>query len=212
MSAVLERDEHDLNEVGLSVAEVVSAAADFIRRHPSYRALSFANALSASEEGFLKRAGALGVGEEADLDEFKATIKESALEFAQMVASSWSSGQVAEHLDVSKSRVRQRTDAKTLYSINTPRGRVYPSWQFTELDNPNSKSKNKKIGITIPGLEEVLPLLRDDAHPIGVQRFFLNPQCDLEDELCGKLVQFNPIDWLETGHSVADVKRIVEFI
>ncbi len=200
MSSVLERDETVLKNAGMTLKELASATADFVRHQPLYRIRVIGNALTTGEEAFLKRAGAKGLGEDTCMEEYKMVLKKSALEYGKMVASSLTSAQAAEHLGVSTSRIRQRTDAKTLYSVNTPKGRVYPSWQFSEK------------GGTVPGLEEVFPLLRDDAHPIGIQRFFLTPQNDLEDTIQDKLILFNPINWLATGHSVTNVKKLAEFI
>lgn len=200
MSTTFERDKSDLNRAGVSLDELVSAAADFVRHQPLYRIKVVGNALTTQEEKFLKRAGASGVGDGFNQEAYRDTLKDSALEYGKMIASSWGQSRVAKFLGVSTSRIRQRSDAKTLYSLNTPKGRVYPSWQFTEN------------GKTVPGIDEIFPLLRDDAHPIGIQRFFLIPQCDLEDEVCGKIAQFSPVNWLVSGHSVADVKRLAEHI
>jgi hypothetical protein len=199
MSAQLESDETTLASAGVSLAELASATADYVRHQSLYRIKVVANALTEQERQFLQRAGASGVGDDFDPTAYTETLKTSALDYAKMIAMSWTQAKVAGFLGVSSSRIRQRTDAKTLYALNTPKGRVYPSWQFADKG-------------TVPGLEDVLPLINDDAHPIGVQSFLLTPQCDLEDEVNGQLVQFNPLNWLLTGHSVEAVKKLAAHI
>ena len=200
MSVVLERDEVVLQKAGVTIGDLTAAAADYVRHQPLYRVKIVTSALTQSEQDFLRRAGASGVGEDYNSRSYQDTLNKSAVEYANMVGSSWTQARVAEFLGVSTGRIRQKTDNKTLYSIKTQKGRVYPKWQFAEE------------GGTVPGIEEVLPLINEDAHPIGIQGFFLTPQCDLEDEVNGEVVEFSPISWLLTGHSVEDVKKLAEYI
>lgn len=198
MQSTFEYDLDTLKQVGVqNIEELASVAADYVRQQPIYRTKVVNNALTPQEEGFLRRAGASGVGKDYDQSVINDKLKEAALEYGNLVATAYSQSNVAKNLGVSTSRIRQRTDNLSLYAINTPKGRVYPVWQFTE------------DGQMVPGLEDILPGLRDDAHPIGVKRFFMGPQVDLEADIDGQSIALSPVDWLKTGHSVKDVKFLL---
>ncbi|MEE9396257.1 MAG: hypothetical protein V3V31_04515 [Methylococcales bacterium] len=190
----LDQDLHTLKQVGVeNWEELVSAAAYFVRHQPLYRVKVSPHALTSQEEAFLRRAGASGVGDDYDANAIEEKLREAAVEYGQMVASAYSQKGAAECIGVTPSRVRQRIDQRTLYAIDTPHGRVCPKWQFTEE------------GATLPGIDAVLPLISVNAHPVAVQRFFLTPQVDLEDDVDSEVVQFSPVRWLETGHSPKEV-------
>lgn len=107
-------------------------------------------------------------------------------EFAQMVTTALSQKEVAELLGVSTSRIRQKLEAGELYAVRTTGGRVCPRFQFGP-------------GGTLPGLESVLRALRPEAHPVAVQRFFMEVHPDLESEALNRAL--SPHEWLLTGHS-----------
>ncbi len=199
MPASLEQDLDTLKQVGVpNIEALASAAADYVRHQPLFRVKMAKNALTPQEQGFLRRAGASGVGEDYELEIINQKLREAAVEYGNLIASAYSQSNVAKNLGVSTSRIRQKTDNQTLYVIETPKGRVYPAWQFSE------------DGSSLPGLEAILPSLQDDAHPIGVQRFFTSPQTDLEADIDGQTIIFSPVEWLKTGHSVKEVKFLVE--
>ncbi len=180
-----EIDQMTLREAGINDPDrVLAAAAAFLREHPIYRVLAVGNALSVEEETFLSAGGASGVGR--DNSQAKATnVAVIAGEYAEMEATAYSQQEVAKLLAVSTSRVRQRLDNGSLYSISGVAGRVCPRFQF--LDDR-----------TLPGLETVLAALSDSAHPVAVQRFFLSVQRDLESGELGTIL--SPREWLMTGH------------
>lgn len=172
-----------LEQAGIELEALASAAASYIRSHPA--TIPITNAFSEQEEGFLRNGGAVGLGS----DEHTAVTENVAIiaqEFAQMLATSYTQKEVAKLLRVSTSRVRQRIDHGTLYAINGPAGRVCPRFQFAD----NS---------TIPRLEDVLSVINSKAHPVAVYRFFVTASPDLESDILNKAL--SPRDWLLTGHS-----------
>jgi hypothetical protein len=57
----------------------------------------------------------------------------------------------------------------------------------------------------LPGLEEVVPVLPEDLHPVGVDHWFTTPSLDL---VPGELEHgLSPREWLLSGHSP---KAVVE--
>jgi len=185
-----EADRTTLSEAGITnIEQLASAAAAFLRAHPIYEALPVTNALSEGEEAFLRSAGARGVGAWSD-DCAANNVTVIAGEFAQMVTTALSQKEVAALLGVSTSRIRQKIEARELFVVRTSNGRVCPRFQF----GPNG---------TLPGLEIVLRALRADAHPVAVQRFFMDTHGDLESDTLGR--PLSPHEWLLTGHPVAAV-------
>ena len=180
-----EADRATLAEAGITnIDRLASAAAAFLRAHPIYEASPVTNALSEAEEAYLRSAGARGVGawsEESAAD----NVAVIAGEFAQMVTTALSQKEVAELLGVSASRIRQKLEAGELYAIRTTGGRVCPRFQF------GSKG-------TLAGLEAVLRALRPEAHPVAVQRFFMDTHPDLTSDTLNRAL--SPHEWLLTGH------------
>ncbi|MCB1855849.1 MAG: excisionase family DNA-binding protein [Halieaceae bacterium] len=181
-----EADRTTLAEAGITnIDRLASAAAAFLRAHPIYEVPPVTNALSETEESFLRDAGARGVGAWSD-DSAADNVAVIAGEFAQMVTTALSQKEVAELLGVSTSRIRQKLEAGELYAVRTTGGRVCPRFQFGP-------------GGTLPGLESVLRALRPEAHPVAVQRFFMEVHPDLESEALNRAL--SPHEWLLTGHS-----------
>ena len=181
-----EADRTTLAKAGITnIDRLVSAAAAFLRAHPIYEAPPVTNALSEAEETFLRDSGARGVGAWSD-DSAADNVAVIAGEFAQMVTTALSQKAVAELLGVSTSRIRQKLEADELYAVRTTGGRVCPRFQF----GPRG---------TLPGLESVLRALHTEAHPVAVQRFFMDVHPDLESEALKRAL--SPHEWLLTGHS-----------
>ena len=181
-----EADRTTLAEAGITnIDRLASAAAAFLRAHPIYEVPPVTNALSETEESFLRDAGARGVGAWSD-DSAADNVAVIAGEFAQMVTTALSQKEVAELLGVSTSRIRQKLEAGELYAVRTTGGRVCPRFQFGP-------------GGTLPGLESVLRALHTEAHPVAVQRFFMDVHPDLESETLNRAL--SPHEWLLTGHS-----------
>ena len=181
-----EADRTTLARAGITnIDRLASAAAAFLRAHPIYEAPPVTNALSEAEETFLRDSGARGVGAWSD-DSAADNVAVIAGEFAQMVTTALSQKAVAELLGVSTSRIRQKLEADELYAVRTTGGRVCPRFQF----GPRG---------TLPGLESVLRALHTEAHPVAVQRFFMDVHPDLESEALKRAL--SPHEWLLTGHS-----------
>ncbi len=101
---------------------------------------------------------------------------------AALLRHSLTTHEAAQRLGVNESRVRQRLAAHTLYGIRGHRGWLLPAFQFAERGE-------------VRGLSRVLPKLRPDVDPLGVQTWFLLPT----DELVHDGEPLSPRDWLQAG-------------
>ena len=177
------------------IGALVAVAADFVRRCPIRDPWDSATPLSAPEAEFLRSLGARG------LDADDATVARAersnlltlAAEYAQLVASADSAALVGKPLDEKSNRVRQRVDDRSLHSIETSGGRVFPRFQF-------ARSR------TLPGLERVLRAFDPDPHPVAVARFFLTATSDLESEPFDGAV--SPREWLLAGFTIEPVVEL----
>jgi hypothetical protein len=111
-----------------------------------------------------------------------------------------SANEVASALGVNKSRVRQRRLARTLWAIYDNGAWVFPVMQF-EAD-PKTGVLNRQVR----GLEQVLPALPGNLHPVAIAGFLDTPHPDLA--LAGR--PMTPKQWLHSGGDVAAVQRLVE--
>lgn len=100
-----------------------------------------------------------------------------------MDASGLSADEVAKRLNLKASTVRHYKANRKLYSYSVGGRLIFPEWQFT----PN--------GAVVPGLDKVLPVICDGAHPQTVAGFFLTPQPEFI--LRGKAQ--TPRQWLVEG-------------
>ncbi len=116
----------------------------------------------------------------------------TAAEHAALLATSLTVPEAAEALGVDTSRIRQRLAARTLYGIRLRSGWRLPSFQF----EPSSG--------TFPGIEDVLPRLDPDLHPVAVHRWLVTPTCDLEIE--GQPA--SPLAWLRAGGHPSEVAEL----
>ena len=112
---------------------------------------------------------------------------------------SWTLERAASVLDVSTGRLRQRLSSKnrTLYGIKDGRAWRIPKFQFVK----------RKL---VRGIEDVLPHVRRDAHPLAVRTWFTSPHQDLvegEDER-----PVSPIEWLSSGRPSEVVAALAEEI
>jgi hypothetical protein len=190
------QDIEILRDAGIDDPEtVITAAAAFLRAHPLHVVGAVENALSEEEAAILARHGAKGLQGPTPSD-IQASQKNTATiagEFAQMVSTALSQKQTAARLQVSASRIRQRIDGGSLYALESKQGRVCPLFQFINRS-------------TLPGLERVLQAMSAEAHPVLVQRFFLDPKADLVSDLNNQTL--SPRDWLIAGHDVDIVCRL----
>lgn len=106
----------------------------------------------------------------------------TAMEYAQLLAQSFTVAQAAQRLGVSDARIRQRLAERTLYGFRGRRGWHLPDFQFT----PDG---------ALPGLEQVVPALPVKLHPLSVAGFFRRPNPDLE----GSDTPLSVADWLAGG-------------
>ncbi len=99
--------------------------------------------------------------------------------------------EVSEMLGASTGKVLRRLEDRTLYGTLTNDGWKILGFQFEE-------------GRPLPGLEEVMPLLHEELHPVAIYRWFVSPSVDLTvgDE------QVSPRHWLLSGRNVAAVATI----
>lgn len=101
--------------------------------------------------------------------------------------------QVAQKLGVTESRVRQRVAQRSLYSVRSAHGTVFPVFQFEDEG-------------TIPGWDEVAPHFPADAHLVSVTRFMDATHEDLDVD--GDVV--SPREWLASGGSAEAVAELVD--
>jgi hypothetical protein len=118
-------------------------------------------------------------------------LSRTAIKYRLLLDNSLDVEEVARILDTGVEGVRRRLADRTLYGIPTEDGLKIPSFQFAN-------------GELLPGLENVMPLLHDDLHPIAVQNWFTSPNTDLliRDE------QVSPRQWLLSGRNPDDLARI----
>ncbi|WP_245831450.1 DNA-binding protein [Mycobacterium terramassiliense] len=116
---------------------------------------------------------------------------------ARLINTAYSGGQVAELLGVNESRVRQRRADRTLWAIQDRGGWVFPALQFEDEAGRRGQ---------IRGLDQVLPALPDDLHPVSVAGFLTAPQADLRVD--GRSV--SPLDWLRSGGDIRLVLSVAE--
>jgi hypothetical protein len=115
----------------------------------------------------------------------------TAAKYKTLLGNSFSPEETAEMLGMSVKEVMQRLANRTLYGVRSEDGLKVPRFQF-------------EGGRMLPGLEEVLPLLDNDLHPVAVQNWFTSPNTDLliDDEAV------SPRQWLLSERSTNDVARI----
>ncbi len=135
-----------------------------------------------SEEQAALRRGGLTL-EAMDLGD-RDPVLVTAARYSAMVASSLSVAQVARKLGIDESRVRHRLSERSLYGIKLRGTWMLPAFQFT-------------ADATIPGIEQVLPRVPADLHPVALLNWFTLPEPDLvvgEEE-----TPVSPRDWLLMG-------------
>lgn len=134
---------------------------------------------AALRRGGFKMAAARGTGRSA--------LAQTAAEYAALMETSLSAGETAQRLGVDPSRVRQLLSARKLYGLQVKGSWRVPQFQFDGADR------------LLPGLEEVVPNLPKNLHPVAVYSWFTTPNSDLVPE--GQEEPFSPRDWLLAGHS-----------
>lgn len=152
-------------------------------------------ALAAREAALLDAGGFT-----ADAPDELGAFDRSRIEFDVLLHDSLPLEQAARELGVTPSRLRQRLQGtrRTLYGIKDGRGWRIPRFQFT------------RRGKLVRGIDQVIPRVRPDAHPLAVARWFSSAHRDL---VTGpKDVPVSPLDWLSSGHAVESVAQLAEEI
>lgn len=112
-------------------------------------------------------------------------LEETIAAYAAMLASSYTTSEVARMLGVSEGRVRQRISAGTLYGVKLGRGHRLPAFQFAG-------------GKEVPGIGKVLRVIDRGLHPVEIESWFTLPDADLYlDEVEERPV--SPKEWLLAG-------------
>ncbi|MGR3633212.1 MAG: hypothetical protein ACU0A8_14015 [Limimaricola soesokkakensis] len=154
------------------------------------RALSRPEPLTAAEEAALASVGVGRGAGEPDLG----PVMGVAVRLAAIQAGAIPLKAAAARLGVNDSRLRQRIKARTLYALRQPGGRgwMVPAFQF--------------LGdAELPGLAQVLPVIREDIHPVELESFLTTPQPDLED---ADGAAMRPVDWLAQGRDPGAVRAL----
>jgi hypothetical protein len=120
-------------------------------------------------------------------------VAQTAAEYVALCDTSLNVDETARKLGVNPHRVRQLLAAYKIYGL-----RVQGAWKI-----PVFQLEGDRL---LPGLEEVVPVLPKDLHPVGVYRWFMTPSPDL---VPGGLDQeLSPREWLLTGGSPGAVAKI----
>jgi hypothetical protein len=129
--------------------------------------------------------------------------------YAALMETALSIKEVAQGLGRNESRIRQRLLERSLYGIRRGRNWLLPLFQF-ELEERQGERTLKGV---VPGLDQVLPALSPELHPVSVWRWFTSPSTELVgDELGDQSPQrpVSPRDWLLAGRNpkaVAELAR-----
>lgn len=153
-------------------------------------------ALSPDVEDALREAGSLAVPLPPVADRASTA---TALRQRALLADAMTVKQTADLLGVSDSRIRQRLTARSLWAVADSDGWKFPQLQFTS-DPGTGKAQ------VLRGLNQVLPVLPGDVHPVVVARFLSTPRPELAVD--GEPV--SPVEWLSTGGAVEPVIELAE--
>jgi hypothetical protein len=126
----------------------------------------------------------------------------STREFTALLATSLDVAAAAALLGCTPARVRQRLNKeRSLYGFKQGVDWCIPRFQFI------GSAKKQRL---LPGLDVVVPHLREDARPLAVSRFFTLPHSDLEDPSSDE--PLSPKEWLAAGHPPEAVIPLAEEI
>lgn len=119
-------------------------------------------------------------GRDADLADTAAT-------FGGLLVASYSVDEAARVLGVTDGRIRQRLLRHTLYGIKERGSWRIPTFQFHH-------------GRLLRGIEQVVPCLAQDLHPVEVYTWFTSPNADLVPNGWEDEDALSPRDWLIGGY------------
>ena len=109
----------------------------------------------------------------------------TASEYAALLETSLAAGDAARKLGLDPSRIRQLLAARRIYGLQVKGAWRIPLFQF---DGDR----------LLPGLEDVVPLLAEDLHPVAVYRWFTTPNPDLSPHPFDSAL--SPREWLLAGY------------
>lgn len=172
------------------IAEEVGRDVKNFLREGFFVAVPPSRSLPVEETAFLEAHGADFTANSRAVAEQRA--RAQAL-YQAIVKTSLASDETCRHLKVSGSRLRQRVQSGSLYTLNDGATRLYPRFQFTDSG-------------VLPGLAEVLKALGLRPHPLVVAQFFDTPTEDLQ--IPGVDGPVSPREFLQSGGDVAQVVRL----
>jgi len=140
-----------------------------VRALPSRPPTDARNELADSELRFLEEAG-VDLADLAPRDRGAASpLALTAADFAALMATALTVGDLADRLGVDESTIRQRLARHSLFGIKDGRSWRIPLFQLTDAADA-----------LVPGLHRVAPHLAG-VHPVEVARWFTLPHVDLEN-------------------------------
>jgi hypothetical protein len=191
------------SDVALCFVEIDEAVSQALDADPLPTQEATAPGLSEAEKELLERGGfsVAPMAPDEESPRLRATV-----DYAKLLEDSFTSDEAAKKLKVNPSRIRQRLAARELYGIKDRRGWRVPKFQF-------SGSR------LVPQIDEVLPRVPGDLHPLAVYRWFTTPNPDLVDpaavnlEVVGKVneevaLPLSPLEWLRRGLPVDQVVEL----
>jgi hypothetical protein len=119
----------------------------------------------------------------------------SIADYMALLETSLTASEVAKHLKVDVSRVRQRLRERSLFGIEYEGEYRLPRFQFERRR-------------ALPGLREVLAALPPTLNPLDVAQWFLAPNPDLE--LVSEDKPLSPRAWLLRGEPVRAVVALAQ--
>ena len=185
--ARINRALHSLERTGgLSAAELLDQLTQTLGSAPGAAA---SNLLTSEQEATLREAGSFV----ADMPAFMSRASTvTALQGISIVASSLSTGEVAQMLTLSEGRIRQRATDRTLLTVRVSSSLRFPTFQF-----PDRRE--------LAGWDRVAPSFPVHAHPVAVATFMGRPNVDLvlDEE------PVSPADWLAGG---GDPEPVIDLV
>lgn len=161
---------------GLGAAELLDQLTQTLGAVPAVDSPSL---LSEEEEDALREAGSFAENMPPFMERASTVTR---LQRISVVASSLTTGEVADLLGLSEGRIRQRATERTLLSVRLGSSLRFPAFQFP-------------AGTEMPGWDRVAPSFPPSAHPVAVATFMSQPSVDLS---IGD-VAVSPTDWLSGG-------------
>jgi len=141
-----------------------------------------ATELPARETAALRRGGfKMAPAETASAN----ALARTAADYAALRESSLTASETARRLGLDPSRIRQLLAARRIHGLQVKGAWKIPLFQF---DGDR----------LLPGLEDVVPLLAEDLHPVAVYRWFTTPSPDLSPHTLDSAL--SPREWLLAGY------------